>query len=75
MKSQSLHNRTKKKFMIHFYHVVTVFHEIPFTYPPSMPDVVIEQPRSSRVGQWLIPGEVLGGKIPRRFQPFYILRE
>ena len=74
MKSQSLHNSTKNSFMIFFYQFVTVFLEIPFTYPPPMHDAVIEQPRSSRVGQWLIPGEVLGGKIPRQFQPIYILR-
>ena len=62
IKSRSLHNSTKKGFMICFYRDVMVFHEVPFTpcfpsrditknaeiYPPPMRDLIIEQP------QWLI---------------------
>ena len=58
MKSRSLHNSTKKGFIIFFYRDVTAFHEIPLTprcfssrnimknagtHPPHMHDVIIEQ--------------------------------
>ena len=37
MKSRSLHNGTKKGFMIRFYRDVTAFHEAPLTPPPYFP--------------------------------------
>ena len=58
MKSRSLHNSTKKGFMIFFYRDVTFFHEVPLTpcfpsrnitnnaetHQHTMCDVIIEQP-------------------------------
>ena len=74
MKSQSLQNSTKNMFMIFFYHVGTDFRQILFTYPPPMHGVIKEQPLSSRVDPWLVSRELLGGKITRRFRPFYVWR-
>ena len=65
MKSRSLHNSTKKGFMISFtvtlgpfmkYHSPSYFPsrnitKITDTHPPSMRDVIIEQPPISRIKQ------------------------
>ena len=59
MKSRSLHNSTKKGFVVFFYRDVTAFPEVPLTppclplrnitkngetHPPPMRDAIIEQP-------------------------------
>ena len=61
MKSQSLHNSTKKRRYDSFYRDVTAFHEVPLTplfsgtqhhvKRPSMRDVIIEQPHICIVSQ------------------------